>query len=82
MIERQPSFEEGMEAIDMLDAAIEATQNSSLSPEDKAAFVDIVGREVAEDAFGDCDFPRYCKFYGEDASCCDRSCGENVWDQI
>jgi hypothetical protein len=34
------------------------------------------------DAFGTCNFPEYCKFYGHNPGFCDRICAEEVWDQI
>ena len=37
---------------------------------------------AAESVLGECDYPSYCKFYGENPSFCDRSCSESVLDQI
>jgi hypothetical protein len=39
--------------------------------------------DAIEGLMGPCDYPRYCKFYGEGRTgICDRSCGESIWDQI
>jgi hypothetical protein len=37
---------------------------------------------AAEDLMGSCDYPSYCKFYGDDAGICDRSCDVPMWDQV
>lgn len=38
--------------------------------------------DAIEGLMGPCDYPRYCKFYGDDTGICDRSCNESIWDQI
>lgn len=37
---------------------------------------------VVEKLMGECNFPKYCKFYGKDPDFCDRECGVPVWEQI
>ncbi len=82
MTENQPDPQAGIKEVNRLQEAIEATYDGTLPPEEAGTFVNIIGRTVAEEAFGICDYPSYCKFYGDNPSFCDRSCDESVWDQV
>lgn len=55
-------------------------EGQPLDPREQPEFWRLIHN--ANDAFGVCDYPRYCKFYGENPGFCDRSCDTEVWDQI
>ena len=40
------------------------------------------GVQAIEELMGECSYPSYCKFYGADATFCDRACDIPIWDQI
>lgn len=48
-----------------------------------ARLADVRAGEMAvEELMGECDYPKYCKFYGENPGFCGRTCSMSVWDQI
>lgn len=83
-IERKPlTGSEIMEmAVDNLEQTVRAAKEGHTSTEDVDYVYDQTMRTISEVAFGGCDYPNYCKFYGERPGFCDRICGESVWDQI
>jgi hypothetical protein len=69
-------------ALDNLKNTIDLRDAGLASDEVLHEVADITGRTLGETIFGACDFPHYCKFYGENPSFCDRECNVPVWDQI
>lgn len=69
-------------ALDNLAAAVEAAKAGAVDIDTVDQVYDGTMRTIAEVAFGGCDYPRVCKFYGDNPSFCDRSCDIPVWDQI
>lgn len=59
------------EAIDNFEAAAELRLTGEMTKETFNEVADVTGRTIGEIAFGACDFPHYCKFYGERPSFCD-----------
>lgn len=84
MAEREPMTGEEImaAAVDNLQATVEGAQAGTIDSETVDHVYDKTMRTIAEVAFGACDYPQYCKFYGENPSFCDRSCDVDVWDQI
>lgn len=69
-------------AVGNLDATIKAAEEGMAGSDVVDTVYDKTMRTIAEVAFGECSYPNYCKFYGENPSFCDRICSESVWDQI
>ncbi len=84
MIEREPMTGEEImaAAVNNLERTVRDAEAGNVDNETVDYVFDKTMRTIAELAFGQCDYPRYCKFYGENPSFCDRSCNMDIWDQI